>query len=160
MARCVAVVGPGEGATPEDRDDARLVGELLARAGVVVVTGGLGGVMDAAAEGASAAAGLSIGILPGSDHVGASSHLTVAVPTGLGELRNGLVVRSADAVVAIGCSWGTLSEVALAMRAGIPVVCLRCWSVAEADGTPVMLDRADSASQAVERVLGSLTPPG
>jgi hypothetical protein len=132
----VAVVGPGH----EDPELARIghdVGYALGRAGLIVVCGGLGGVMAAAAAGCRAAGGTSVGLLPGHDRAGAAPDLTVAVPTGLGELRNGLVVRSAEAVIGIGGSWGTLSELALAMRLGLPVVVVRGWLVSAADGEPV-----------------------
>ena len=120
-ARYVAVVGPGE-ARPEEVAAAREVGRLLAEAGAVVLTGGLGGVMAAATEGASAAGGLTVALLPGTDR--SVSSATVAIPTGLGEMRNALLVRAADAVIAVGGSWGTLSEIALAQRTGVPLVCL------------------------------------
>ena len=118
----VAVVGPGESATVEDEQAAEDVGRLLASRGVTVVTGGLGGVMAAASRGAASAGGLVVGILPGSDRADANRWVDVALPTGLGELRNGLVVRAADALIAVGGSLGTLSEVALALRTGKRVV--------------------------------------
>lgn len=129
MRRYVAVVGPGDGATRQDLDDARDAGRSLGEAGVVVVTGGLGGVMAAAAAGAREAGGLSVGLLPSVDRAAGDPAHTLLLPTGLGELRNGLVVRAADVVLAIGGSWGTLSEVALAARVGTPVVALRSWEV-------------------------------
>src|SRR5205823_3641404 len=109
----VAVCGSATPA-PEEAEVAEQIGELLARAGAVVVCGGLGGVMDAAARGCASAGGTSVGVLPGSDRNGASTHLTIALPTGLGEARNALVVRAANAVIAVGGEFGTLSEVALA----------------------------------------------
>lgn len=130
----VGVVGPSE-ATSELRQLGYDVGERLARSGCVLVCGGLEGVMAAACEGALAAGGLTVGLLP-QDHRGAANpYLSVALPTGLGELRNALIVRSSDAVVAIGGSWGTLSEVALAVRTGKPVVAVRSWRVLETDTT-------------------------
>lgn len=149
----VGVVGPGESATPEICALAREVGRLLAERGALVLTGGLGGVMAAAAEGAAAAGGLSIGLLPGTDRAGGNAHSTVLIPTGLGEVRNALLVRSADAIVAVGGSWGTLSEIALAQRYGVPVVCLEGWSVLAADGSPLPVQTADSPAAAVQRVL-------
>jgi uncharacterized protein (TIGR00725 family) len=148
----VAVVGPGD-ATQEICALAREVGRLLAECGSLVLTGGLGGVMAAAAEGAAAAGGLSIGLLPGTDRVDGNTHSTVLIPTGLGELRNALLVRSADGLVAVGGSWGTLSEIALARRAEVPMVCLEGWSVIAADGSPVPLETAASPAAAVQRVL-------
>jgi len=124
----VAVIGPGDATVDEARVAERL-GELLAEAGVVVVCGGLGGVMAAVSSGVRRRGGLVVGLLPGRDRAAGNAHLSVALPTGLGELRNGLVVAAADAVVAVGGSWGTLSEIALAMRAGKPVVSIAGWTV-------------------------------
>jgi uncharacterized protein (TIGR00725 family) len=130
----VAVVGPS---APDARDApdvlaaAREAGALLAARGYVVVTGGLGGVMAAAAAGASAAGGTAVAILPGTDRAEASPGHTVVLPTGLGEMRNALLVRSADAVLAIGGAWGTLSEIALAARTGVPVFGVDSWDLPE-----------------------------
>ena len=155
--RVIAVVGPGEPA-PEDLCAlAYEVGLLLARGGFVVVNGGLGGVMEAAARGAQEAGGIVIGLLPGDDRAAANAHLTVAIPTGLGQARNALVVSAADAVIAVGGSWGTLSEIALARRSGKPVVCLRGWHVIDDGGQPVALDVADSPEEAVAHLARILT---
>lgn len=124
----VAVVGPGD-ASPEELHAAEEVGAGLAAAGAVVVTGGLGGVMEAACRGARSRRGRTLGILPGEDRDAANGWVEIAVATGLGELRNGLVVRAADAVVAIGGGHGTLSEIALALKLGRPVVGLGTWEV-------------------------------
>jgi uncharacterized protein (TIGR00725 family) len=156
--RYVAVVGPGDGATGEDVVAAYEVGRLLAEAGAIVLTGGLGGVMDAAMDGAAAAGGLTVGLLPGTDR--SLSSATVAIPTGLGELRNALLVRAADAVIAVGGSWGTLSEIALAMRTGVPIVCLGGWNVIDVAGTPLELPSADSPAAAVERIMRACQAPG
>lgn len=155
VAWYVAVVGPAE-ATADELSLAEEVGRLLAEAGCIVVTGGLGGVMAAAAEGAAAAGGTSVGLLPGTDRTAASDHLTVAIPTGLGELRNGLVVRSADAVIAIGGSWGTLSEIALAVRAGKPLVSVAGWQVSSDADDAVDILQAATGEGAVELVLDML----
>lgn len=119
----VGVVGPGA-ATPEQVEQAVEVGRLLAERGLVVVTGGLGGVMAGAAAGCEEAGGLSLGLLPGDDRGAASPHLTLTIPTGLGEMRNALLVRTCEAIIAVGSSWGTVSEIALAARTGVPVVLL------------------------------------
>jgi uncharacterized protein (TIGR00725 family) len=108
---------------------AEAVGAGLARAGAVVVCGGRGGVMAGVCRGAANAGGLTIGLLPGVDRREANQWVGVALPTGLGELRNGLVARAADAMIAVGGSYGTLSEVALALRAGIPVIGLHSWDI-------------------------------
>jgi len=146
------VIGPGD-AGAELCAIAYDIGRRLAAAGVVVVNGGLGGVMAAAAAGAAAGGGVSIGLLPGTTTDGAAPDLTAVVPTGLGELRNGLVVRSADAVIAVGGSWGTLSELALAMRTGTPVVAIRSWRITDAEGAELQVPRAASAAEAVAAVL-------
>jgi len=124
----VAVAGAGD-ASPAMLEAAAEVGALLARRGAVLVTGGLGGVMEAACRGACEAGGTTLGILPGSDRGAANPWVTVAVATGLGQLRNGLVVRAADAVIAIGGEYGTLSEIALALKAGKRVVGLGTWEI-------------------------------
>jgi uncharacterized protein (TIGR00725 family) len=124
----VAVVGPGE-ASPDELHAAEEIGAGLAAAGAVVVTGGLGGVMEAACRGARSRRGRTVGILPGDDRNAANGWVEIAIPTGLGELRNGLVVRAADAIVAVGGGHGTLSEVALALKLGRPVVGLGTWEV-------------------------------
>ncbi len=153
MTRCVAVIGPGDRATDSECATARAVGKLLAQHGFNVVCGGLGGVMAAVAEGVSDAEGLSIGILPTKDRRGASRHLSVVIPTGLGELRNGLVVGAAEGVIAIGGSWGTLSELALAKRLGLPVVSVGGWSVVDSAGSEVAVEQAISADAAVARLV-------
>ena len=122
----VAVIGPGD-ADPATEAAAEAVGRALAARGAVVVTGGLGGVMAGACRGARAAGGVTVGILPGGDRSAANPYVDVAIATGLGELRNGLVVRAADAVVAVGGGFGTLSEIGLALKLGRPVVGLSTW---------------------------------
>ena len=143
----VAVVGPGD-ASAEEIDSAERVGRALAKAGAIVLTGGLGGVMEAASRGARSEDGLTVGLLPGSDRLAANTWVSVAVPTGMGELRNGLIVRAADALVAVGGAYGTLSEVALALKTGVPVIGLGTWEI---DG----VIRVGSAAEAVERALSA-----
>jgi uncharacterized protein (TIGR00725 family) len=145
--RYVAVVGPGE-AGPAEEETAETVGRLLAQREAIVVCGGLGGVMTAACRGAAGANGITVGLLPGADRNEANPWVSVAVPTGLGELRNGLIVRAADAVIAVGGGYGTLSEVALALKAGKPVIGLGGWEI---DG----VQRVQSAEAAVQQALSS-----
>jgi uncharacterized protein (TIGR00725 family) len=140
----VAVVGAGGDVAADVLADAEAVGAGLARRGAVLVCGGLGGVMEAACRGAAGEGGMTLGILPGVDRADANAWVGVAVATGLGELRNGLVVRSADAVIAIDGEYGTLSEIALALKAGTRVVGLRSWEIrgvlpADDPGTAVEL---------------------
>ncbi len=153
MSGYVAVIGPGEGATDQDLADAHRAGTLLAEAGVVVITGGLGGVMATVARGARDAGGMSVGLLPSSQRGDGDPAHTVLLPTGLGELRNGLVVRAADAVLAVGGSWGTLSEVALAVRVGTPVVAVRSWELPAGS-----VEVAPDIEVAVASVLRLLAP--
>ena len=148
----VAVVGPGDADAAAERD-AEAVGDELARAGAVVVCGGLSGVMAAACRGAREAGGLTLGLLPGSDRSAANPWVAVAVPTGLGELRNGLVVRAADAVVAVRGGFGTLSEIALALKLGKPVVGVGTWDIADVAS---MHDARAAARRALELVTGPL----
>jgi uncharacterized protein (TIGR00725 family) len=149
----IAVIGPGDAAR-EETEIARSVGSLLADRGAIVVCGGLAGVMAAACEGASARGGLTVGLLPGSDRSAGNPHLSVALATGLGELRNGLVVGVSDAVIAVGGSWGTLSEIALAMRTGKPAVVIGGWAIAVPGATAINLPGiAASAEAAVDEAL-------
>lgn len=130
-APVIGVIGPGLGADEADVAWAEEVGGLLAQRGCTVVNGGLDGVMAAVSRGAASHGGLVIGILPGEDRSAGNSHLTFALPTGLGEMRNALVVRASDAVICVGGSWGTWSEVALAVRTGVPIVQLGGWQAPE-----------------------------
>jgi uncharacterized protein (TIGR00725 family) len=141
----VAVVGAGD-ANPDLDAAAELVGQGLAEAGAVIVCGGLGGVMAAACRGARSAGGTTIGLLPGSDRAAANQWVQIAIPTGLGELRNGLIIRAADVVVAVGGEYGTLSEVALALKTRVPVVGLGTWEIGG-------VEAVDNASAAVQRAL-------
>lgn len=144
----VAVVGPSGDPDADVLAAAEEVGRLLGEAGVVVLTGGGTGVMTAASRGASAAGGTALGILPGHDRSEGNPHLTLSIPTGLGEMRNALLVRSADAVVAVGGSWGTLSEVALACRTGVPVFALLGWDLPAAGGPVVVATPAEAVALA------------
>jgi uncharacterized protein (TIGR00725 family) len=148
----VAVVGPGD-ASAAEQEAAETVGELLARDGAVLVCGGLGGVMAAACRGAASANGLTIGLLPGSERTAANEWVRAAIPTGLGELRNGLVVRAADAVVAIGGAYGTLSEISLALKTGVPVVGLDTWAI---DGVEASSSPEAAAARALELARAGL----
>jgi uncharacterized protein (TIGR00725 family) len=150
----VAVVGPGDGATQAEEVLAKDVGRALAGAGAVLLCGGLGGVMAAACAGAAELGGTTVGLLPGPDRAAGNPHLTVALATGLGELRNGLLVRCADVVLAVGGSWGTLSEVALARRTGVPVVAVGGWQVRAPGQEPQPVGvEAGSAAEAVARAM-------
>ena len=128
--RQVAVIGSGSCA--QDSEMARLaeeVGRLLAEAGVAVVSGGLGGVMEAVSRGAAAAGGTAIGIVPGTSVEDANGHCTHVVASGIGYARNLAVVSSGEVVIAVGGEWGTLSEIGHARSIGRPVVALRSWTL-------------------------------
>jgi uncharacterized protein (TIGR00725 family) len=173
-ARYVAVVGPGQPAVGADGaragDEpggasllpaevvaaAEEVGAELARQGAYLVCGGLGGVMEATCRGAARHGGQTIGLLPGRDRSAGNPHLSVILPTGLGELRNGLVVAVSDAVIAVGGSWGTLSEIALAVRTGKPTVVLGplSWQI-DFPGHGYAV--ADTPREAVEQALRAVS---
>ena len=149
MTPYIAVCGAGMAAArPADLHAAEEVGRRIAHAGGIVVCGGLRGVMEAACRGARSADAITVGLLPGADRGAANPFVSVAIPTGMGELRNGLVVRAADVVIAIGGEWGTLSEIALAIKTGTTVVGIDTWDL-EQPGIEVAAD----AGAAVERAL-------
>ena len=149
----IAVIGAGD-APASVEVIAEEVGAALARLGAVVVCGGLMGVMAAACRGAKSAGGTTVGILPGADRSAANPWVDVVIPAGLGEARNALVVRSAAAVIAVGGEYGTLSEVALALRLGTPVIGIGTWTFIRPDGKVdtglvVMEDPWEAAEAAV-----------
>lgn len=144
----VALAGPSAPSAGELRA-AEEVGRALARAGAVLLTGGLGGAMEAACRGAAQAGGLTVGLLPGADRAAANPHVAIAIATGLGELRNGLLVRAADVLIAVGGGYGTLSEIALALRVGVPAIGLHSWEISG-------LEQASSPADAVARALRRL----
>ncbi len=149
------MVGP-TAAESEELAAAEAVGAELARFGAILVYGGLGGVMEAACRGAAAVGGLTVGLLPGEDREAANPSVSIAIPTGLGEARNALLIRAADAVVAIGGGWGTLSEIALALRAGKAVVGLNTWMPAHDDAPGPGVVAVDTPGAAVRVALDSI----
>jgi uncharacterized protein (TIGR00725 family) len=136
-------------------EHAEAAGRRLAELGAIVVTGGRGGVMEAASRGAKAAGGRTVGILPGLDRADANEFLDVSLPTGLGELRNGLIARSADSLVAVGGAWGTLAEIAFARAAGKPVYGVDTWGLGE-DGVIAV----ESGTEAAARAVAAVRPEG
>lgn len=142
----IAVVGNGH---DDERHNALALetGRLIAEAGCVLVNGGLGGVMAASARGCLEAGGLTVGLLPGLDPEAANGYIKVPVATGLGEMRNLLIVRAASAVIAIGGGYGTLSEIALALKSSKPVVGLETWDLA------VGIEKAQTPREAVTAAL-------
>ena len=141
----VAVAGPGEcdSATAALAEE---VGRALAAGGAIVVCGGLGGAMEAACRGAKSAGGTTVGLLPGIDRAAANAYVDVAIATGLGEARNTLVVRAADALVAVAGGYGTLSEIGFALKTGTPVIGLGTWEI---EGVVPARDAAEAAELAL-----------
>ncbi|MEZ4769692.1 MAG: TIGR00725 family protein [Caldilineales bacterium] len=148
----VAVIGGGTCSTQEAAT-AEEIGRLLAQAGAVVLTGGRGGVMEAASRGAAEAGGLVVGILPGEDASQANPWVALPIVTGLGEARNAVLMRTAQAVVAVGGEFGTLSEIAFALKFGRPVVGIGTWQAADGSGQSLPVGRAASAAEAVALIL-------
>jgi uncharacterized protein (TIGR00725 family) len=151
----IAVVGGSE-VSSREVGMAETVGRTLAEKGAILVCGGLGGVMAAACRGARSAGGLTVGILPGDDPAEANPWVEVVMATGLGEARNALVVGSARAVVAVAGGYGTLSEIALALRSGLPVIGVGTWTLLRPDGRTdagirVVDDPAEAAAEALRR---------
>ncbi len=145
----IAVIGDGQ-PPAEVASWAEEVGRLLAQRGAVVICGGLGGVMAAAAKGAAAVGGLTVGILPSYDAAAANPSITVAIPSGMGEARNVLVVASGDAVIALPGSYGTQSEVALALKLGKTVIGIQAWS--SVPGVQVVQTPAEAVELALKAV--------
>lgn len=164
--RQIAVIGAAD-ATPGIADLAFRVGREIAQAGAVLVTGGRSGVMASASEGARSEGGLTVGVLPGRDATESPPNdaVEIALFSGLGQARNLIVVLSAEAVIAVGGGWGTLSEIALAAKHRIPVVLLESWRVEApagseaAETTSTLIRRATSAEEAVRLALGGTTRP-
>ena len=157
--RQVAVIGSGRcGQDSELASLAEEVGARLAQAGVTVVCGGHGGVMEAVSRGAAGAGGEVIGIVPGDSTAEANPHCTHVVATGIGHARNLAVVSSGDAVIAVGGEWGTLSEIGFARALGRPVVALRSWTLkgeGPMESAPGIVPAA-SAEEAVAAALDAI----
>jgi uncharacterized protein (TIGR00725 family) len=154
----ISVIGGSEAKEPT-LAIAEQIGYALASAGAVTVTGGLGGVMAAACRGAKSAGGLTVGILPGSDPAAANEWVDVVIPSGLGEARNTLVVNSAAAVIAVGGEYGTLSEIALAFRAGIPVIGVGTWRLIRPDGeSDTKMIQVNDPLEAAAEAFGLASP--
>lgn len=147
MNAIIAVIGGGT-CTKEAAAIAEQTGRLLAEQGAIVLCGGLGGVMEAVAKGAKANGGTTVGILPGADPAAANAYIDIPLATGLGEMRNFMIVRAAQALIAIGGGAGTLSELALAQRLGRPVVGLH-----DSFRNAVDIPRVDTAEAAVAWAL-------
>ena len=148
----IAVIGDSS-CSPEEVKLAESVGEILAKQGATIVCGGLGGVMEAACRGAKSKGGLTIGILPGQDPSTANPWVDIPVVTGIGEARNVAVVKSAQAVIAIGGRYGTLSEIAHALKSNIPVIGLNTWSLLRNGREDNSIIEAKNATEAVDKAI-------
>ncbi len=148
----IAVIGAGE-CDDSVAADAYEVGRLIAEHGAILVTGGRTGVMEAASRGAHDVGGLVVGILPGLDPAEANEAVEFALPTGMGQLRNGLVVSSAQAVIAVAGGWGTLSEIGFARKLSKPVVGLNTWILTPPGDADESVVRAANPSEAVHQAF-------
>jgi len=148
----IAVIG-GSHCSPEEAELAEAVGSELARCGAVLVCGGLGGVMKAACKGASSEGGTTIGILPGDSRRQANPYVQIPIVTNIGYARNTIVVKSAQAIIAIGGSYGTLSEIGHALQYNIPVIGLNTWSLSRNGQPEESIILAQSATDAVKKAL-------
>jgi len=148
----IGVIGDSSCPT-EEAKLAESVGELLAQRGATIVCGGLGGVMEAVCRGAKSKGGLTIGILPGKNSSTANPWVDIPVVTGLGEARNVVVAKSAQAIIAIGGNYGTLSEIAYALKSSIPVIGLNTWSLARNGQEDDSIIKVQSATEAVDKAI-------
>jgi uncharacterized protein (TIGR00725 family) len=145
----ISVIGAGQCSKREARL-AEEVGREIARAGAVLICGGLGGVMEAASRGASVAGGLVVGILPGENPKQANPYVKLAIASGVGRARNMAIAKSARAVIAVGGGYGTLSEIAYALQSGIPVIGLNTWGLIKNGKPQDVIIKAETAAEAVK----------
>jgi uncharacterized protein (TIGR00725 family) len=154
--RFIAVIG-GNQCSPQEAQLAEEVGRELAMRGAILVCGGLGGIMEAACKGAQASGGITIGILPGDSRQAANRYVQIPIVTGLGYARNLAVVKSAQAVIAIDGSYGTLSEISHALQSGIPVIGINTWSLSRNNQQDKSIIPAQDAVEAVNKALSLTT---
>jgi uncharacterized protein (TIGR00725 family) len=148
----ISIIGDSS-CSSEEAKLAEAVGELLAGKGITLICGGLRGVMEAACRGANSKGGLTLGILPGQDPHTANPWVDIPVATGMGEARNVAVAKSAQAVIAIGGGYGTLSEIAHALKSGIPVIGLNTWSLSRDGQEDGSITRVKTADEAVHKAI-------
>jgi uncharacterized protein (TIGR00725 family) len=144
----IAVIGNSKASASEIKL-AEEIGREIAKSGAVLVCGGLDGVMEAACRGASSAGGLTVGILPGTDRKDANRYVQIPIVTGIGYARNVIVVKSAQAVIAVGGGYGTLTEIGYALKNGIPVIGLGTWKLSNNEKSDDSIIRAENAADAV-----------
>ena len=152
----IAVIGGGQ-PSPQEAQLAEAVGRELAVRGAILVCGGLGGVMEAACKGAQSEGGVTVGILPGESRQAANPYVQIPIVTGIGYARNAVVVKSAQAVIAVGGSYGTLSEIGHALNSGIPVIGLNTWSLSRNGQQDNSIILARNPTEAVKKALNLTT---
>jgi len=152
----ISIIGDSS-CSPKEAKLAETVGALLAERGATIICGGLGGVMEAVCRGAKSNGGLTIGVLPGEDSSMANPYVDIPIVTGVGYARNMAVVKSARAVIAMGGNYGTLSEIAYALKRGIPVIGLNTWLLSRngQEGDPII--RVHNAAEAVDKAIAAVT---
>ncbi len=148
----VAVIGNAY-CSAEEANLAETVGKLLAERGAIIICGGLGGVMEAVCRGAKLKGGMTIGILPGEDSSAANPYIDIPIVTGVGYARNMAVVKSAQAVIAVGGSYGTLSEISYALKKGTPVIGLNTWTLSRNGQERDPIIRVNTAIEAVDKAI-------
>lgn len=148
----IGVIGGGQ-CSAQEAALAEAVGRELAKRGAILICGGLGGVMEAACRGAAIESGMTIGVLPGDSPSSANPYVQIPIVTGLGEARNLVIVKSAQAIIAIGGDYGTLSEIAFALKSGTPVIGLNTWSFSRNEQEDKSIVRAEDAVDAVEKAI-------
>ena len=155
----IGVMGPGS-CPPEIYELAREVGYRIARKGAILICGGRGGVMEASAKGVRDGNGIAVGILPGESAVEANPYIDIPIITGLGNARNAINVLTSQAIIAIHGSYGTLSEIALALKCGTPVIGLRTWALTSPAGTALPIILVETAEEAVEAAFKAASTDG
>ncbi len=153
--RFIAVIGGSE-CSAQEAEFAEAVGREVARRDAILICGGMGGVMTAACKGASAEGGITIGILPGDDRHTANPYVQIPIVTGIGYARNVIVVRSAEAVIAIGGSYGTLSEISYARQNSLPVIGLNTWSLSRNGQPDDSIIPAQTPAEAVDKAFAAI----
>lgn len=148
----IAVIG-GSQCSAEDALMAEIIGKEIATHGAILICGGLGGVMEAACKGASMSGGITVGILPDDDIKRANPYVQIPIATGFGEARNSIIIKSADAVIAVSGEFGTLSEIAFALKANKPVIGLDTWSISQKGMEIKQIVRVNDASEAVKKAI-------
>lgn len=152
----IAVIGNSR-ASAQEIKLAEIIGREIAKSGSILVCGGLDGVMEAACRGAVSENGLTIGILPGTDRNDANRYVNIPVVTGIGYARNIIVVKSAQAVIAVGGGYGTLTEIGYALKNGIPVIGIDTWKLTRTEMTEDAIIRVDNAAEAVAVALDMIS---